>query len=92
VRLVRRGRRGPPSRPAGRNPQHVYQHLTNSADAFDSLAALLPRHFPAGIQVNLPNDNPFPLLNPAVWGGWESLGGVGNCDGTCHGGQRDSRA
>ena len=27
------------------------------------------------IQVQ-PGDNPFPLLDPASWGGWESLGGV----------------
>jgi hypothetical protein len=72
--------------------QHAYQHLTNSADAFGSFVAPLRRHFPAGIQVNLPDDNPFLLLDPAVWGGWESLGGVGNCDGMCHGGPHDSRA
>jgi len=57
-----------------------------SADAFGPFAALLRQHFPVGTQVNLPNDNPFPPLDPAVWAGPESLGGVGNCDRTCHGG------
>jgi hypothetical protein len=53
---------------------------------FGPFAALLRQHFPAGTQVNLPNDNPFPLLDPASLGGRESLGGVGDCDGTCRGG------
>jgi hypothetical protein len=60
----------------GATLQHTYQHLTNSADAFGPFAALLQRHFPAGTPVHLPNDNPFPLLDPASWGGWESLGGT----------------
>jgi hypothetical protein len=33
----------------GATLQHAYQHLTNSADAFGSFAALLRRNFPAGI-------------------------------------------
>jgi hypothetical protein len=60
----------------GATLQHAYQHLTGSADAFAPFAALLQRHFPAGTPVNLANDNPFPLLDPASWGGWESLGGI----------------
>jgi len=61
----------------GATLQHAYQHLTNSADAFGPFAALLQRHFPAGRPVNLgSSDNPFPLLDPAAWGAWESLGGV----------------
>jgi hypothetical protein len=60
----------------GTTLQAAYQHLTGSADAFGPFAALLQRHFPAGPHVDLPGDNPFPLLDPASWGGWESLGGV----------------
>jgi len=60
----------------GTTLQQTYQRLTNATDAFGPFAALLQRHFPAGTPVNLPNDNPFPLLDPASWGGWESLGGV----------------
>jgi hypothetical protein len=61
---------------AGLTLQHTYQNLTGSLDAFGPFAALLQRHFPAGTPVSLPNDNPFPLLDAASWGGWESLGGV----------------
>ena len=39
-----------------------------------------------------PSPEPTGPLDPAAWGGWESLGGVGNCDRTCHGGQHNSRA
>ena len=48
----------------------------SAADAFGPFAALLQRHFQAGPHVDLPGDNPFPLLDPASWGGWESLGGM----------------
>jgi hypothetical protein len=60
----------------GVNLQQTYANLTGSPDAFGPFAALLQRHFPAGTAVNLPNDNPFPLLDAASWGGWESLGGL----------------
>ena len=61
----------------GTSLQQTYQRLTGSANAFGPFAALLQRHFPAGTPVTLTGtDNPFPLLDPASWGGWESLGGV----------------
>ena len=60
----------------GTTLQAVYQHLTGSADAFGPFAALLQRHFTPGLDVDLPGDNPFPLLDPAGWGAWESLGGL----------------
>src|SRR6516225_4965854 len=60
----------------GTTLQQTYPRLTGSADAFGPFAALLQRHFPAGTPVTLPNDNPFPLLDAASWGGWESLGGT----------------
>lgn len=60
----------------GATLQQTYANLTGSNNAFGPFAALLQRHFPAGVTVNLPNDNPFPLLDAAQWGGWESLGGV----------------
>ena len=60
----------------GTTLQAVYLQLTGSADAFGPFAALLQRHFPPGEPVDLPDDNPFPLLEPARWGGWASLGGI----------------
>ena len=60
----------------GTTLQAVYQHLTGSADAFGPFAALLQRHFPAGPDVELAGDNPFPLLDPAGWDAWESLGEI----------------
>jgi hypothetical protein len=60
----------------GATLQGTYQHLTGSAAAFAPFAALLQRHFPAGTPVALADDNPFPLLDAASWGGWESLGGI----------------
>jgi len=61
----------------GTTLQQTYQRLAGSADAFGPFAALLQRHFPAGTAVNLAGtDNVFPLLDPASWGGWESLGGL----------------
>src|SRR6266849_6441522 len=62
---------------AGTTLQQTHQRLAGSASAFGPFAALLQRHFPAGTPVTLTGtDNPFPLLDPASWGGWESLGGV----------------
>ena len=62
---------------AGSTLQQTYQSLTGSSDAFGPFAALLERHFPTGTPVSLPGtDNVFPLLDPASWGGWESLSGV----------------
>ena len=61
----------------GTTLQQTYQRLAGSADAFGPFAALLQRHFPAGTAVNhAGTDNVFPLLDPASWGGWESLGGL----------------
>jgi hypothetical protein len=60
----------------GTTLQHTYQNLTGSSDAFGPFAALLQRHIPQGTAVTLSSDNVFPLLDPASWGGWESLGGV----------------
>ena len=61
----------------GTTLQQTYQKLTGSSDAFGPFAALVQRHFPAGTPVNLSGtDNVFPLLDPASWGGWESLGGI----------------
>ena len=61
----------------GTTLQQTYQRLTGSSDAFGPFAALLQRHFPVGTPVNLAGtDNVFPLLDPASWGGWESLGGI----------------
>src|SRR6266567_4475090 len=60
----------------GTTLQHTYQNLTGSSDAFGPFAALLQRHIPQGTPVTLSNDNVFPLLDAASWGGWESLGGV----------------
>jgi hypothetical protein len=61
---------------AGTTLQQTYARLTGSNDAFGPFAALLQRHFPAGTPVSLANDNPFPLLDPASWHDWESLGGI----------------
>ena len=37
----------------------------------------MQRHYPAGTPVTLTGtDNIFPLLDPASWGGWESLAGI----------------
>ena len=61
----------------GTTLQQTYQRLTGSADAFGPFSALLQRHFPVGTPVTLTgSDNPFPLLDGAGWGGWESLGGI----------------
>ena len=61
----------------GATLQQTYQKLTGSPDAFGPFAALVQRHLPAGTPVTLTGtDNVFPLLDPASWGGWESLGGV----------------
>src|SRR5215469_3404740 len=61
----------------GSTLEQTYQRLTGSSGAFSAFSALVQRHFPAGTPVNLPGtDNVFPLLDPASWGGWESLGGV----------------
>ncbi len=61
----------------GSTLQQTYQNLTGSANAFGPFSALLQRHFPSGTPVTLVGtDNVFPLLDPAAWGGWESLGGV----------------
>ena len=54
----------------------VYTNLTGKTDGFTRFGNLLQAHFPAGTPSGLTNDNPFPLLGPAAWGGWESLGGV----------------
>jgi hypothetical protein len=54
----------------------TYQNLTGRTDALAQFTGLLNRHFPAGTPCGLTNDNPFPLLDPAGWGGWESLGGI----------------
>jgi hypothetical protein len=64
-------------RAGGTTLQQTYQRLTGSANAFAPFNALVQRHFPAGTTVNLPGtDNVFPLLDPASWSGWESLGGI----------------
>jgi hypothetical protein len=60
----------------GTTLQHTYENLTGSTDAFNPFAALLQRHFPVGTPVNLPDDNVFPLLDAASWGGWETLDGL----------------
>ncbi|HEY5183716.1 MAG TPA: hypothetical protein VIM19_02160 [Actinomycetes bacterium] len=54
----------------------TYQNLTGRTDALAQFTGLLDRHFPAGTPCGLTNDNPYPLLDPAGWGGWESLGGT----------------
>ena len=54
----------------------TYQNLTGATDALASFKGLLDRHFPPGTPSGLTNDNPYPLIDPASWGGWESLGGV----------------
>jgi hypothetical protein len=36
-------------------------------NAFEDFSALLARHFPAGVAVNLPDDDPFPLPDPSLY-------------------------
>ncbi len=36
-------------------------------NAFSDFAALLARHYPPGTAVNLPDDDPFPLLDPSLY-------------------------
>src|SRR6266700_803425 len=54
----------------------TYQNLTGATDALTQFKGLLDAHFPPGQPSGLANDNPYPLLDPAAWGGWESLGGI----------------
>ena len=54
----------------------TYTNLTGRTDAWTRFTTLLQNHFPAGAPSGLTTDNPFPLLDPASWGGWESLGGI----------------
>jgi hypothetical protein len=55
----------------------TYTKLTGATDGFAQFSALLQAHYPAGTPSGVHTDNVFPLLNPsAVWGAWESLGGV----------------
>jgi hypothetical protein len=45
----------------GTTLQQTYERLTGSSDAFGPFASLLEARFPPGVNVALPNDNPFPL-------------------------------
>lgn len=54
----------------------TYTNLTGRTDAWTRFTTLLQNHFPVGTPSGLATDNPFPLLDPAAWGGWESLGGI----------------
>jgi len=51
----------------GTTLQQTYQQLTGSPDAFVPFAALVALHFPPGMAVSLPSDNPFPLRVPAFF-------------------------
>ena len=55
----------------------TYTKLTGQADGRTPFMDLLQRHLPAGTPSGLVGtDNPFPMLDPAAWHGWEGLGGV----------------
>lgn len=63
---------------AGASPTlaSTYTALTGQTDALAQFEGQLNNHFPPGAPSGLANDNPYPLLDPASWGGWESLGGI----------------
>jgi hypothetical protein len=63
-------------RAGGATLADTYQNLTGRTDALSRFKGLLDAHFPTGTPSGLTGDNPYPLLNAAAWGGWESLGGV----------------
>jgi hypothetical protein len=55
----------------------TYTKLTGQADGRTPFMDLLQRHIPAGHPSGLVgSDNPFPMLDPASWHGWEGLGGI----------------
>jgi hypothetical protein len=54
----------------------TYTNLTGRTDALAAFKGLLDAHFPPGAPCGLTNDNPYPLLAPAGWSGWEGLGGI----------------
>jgi len=63
---------------AGASPtlSTTYANLTGRSDALAAFKGLLDAHFPTGTPCGLTNDNPFPLLDPAAWSGWDGLGGI----------------
>lgn len=54
----------------------TYTILTGQNNGFDPFKTLLQTRFPQGIPCGLTNDNPFPIVVPGTWSGWEDLGGI----------------